>query len=90
MTEDSKQTSRASLPASLGSELYGWEIIRLIPDPGDNKKHVRCSMIVAARSIESVWEYLAADRADAATEIESIARFGPIIAVLHPPNIPVT
>ena len=61
---------------------YVWEVIRLIPHPQDEKKHTRCSMLLAAESIDQVWQYLAADRADAATEIESIARIGPLVATL--------
>ena len=66
---------------------YVWEVLRLIPHPQDEKKHTRCSMLLAAETIEQVWEYLAADRADAATEIESIARLAPLVATL-PPNVP--
>lgn len=62
--------------------LYAWEIVRLIPHQTDDKKKVRSVMMIAARDINEVWEYLAIDRADAAVEIESIARFGPIISVL--------
>lgn len=64
---------------------YVWEVLRLIPHPQDEKKHTRCSMLLAAETIEQVWEYLAVDRADAATEIESIARLAPLVVTL-PPN----
>ena len=64
---------------------YVWEVLRLIPNPQDEKKHTRCSMLLAAQTIEQVWEYIAADRADAATEIEAISRLGPLVATL-PPN----
>lgn len=83
--ENDLPTPTASAPVT-GSALYGWEIMRMIPDTRDEKKHIRCSMIIAARNIEQVWEYLAADRADAATEIESIVRFGPIVAVIEARN----
>lgn len=63
--------------------LYGWELVRVIPDQRDDKKKLRCSMIIAAETIEQVWEYLATDRMDENTEIESISRFGPIISVIR-------
>ena len=65
-----------------GTVRYVWEVIRLIPSPQDESKQIRCSMLLAAESIEQVWEYLAADRADSATEIESITRLAPLIATL--------
>lgn len=76
-----KQKPSGDQPAS-GSALYGWEIVQLIPDPLDDKKRMRLGAVIAAPTIEHVWEWLAADRADERTEIESIARFGPIVAVL--------
>ena len=66
--------------------IYAWEIIRIIPDIKDNTKQMRCSMIIAASTIEEVWEYLAFDRSDSKTEIESIIRFGPIVATIPLPK----
>lgn len=86
----------SQLPAAPpGSALHGgsaavpyvWAVLRLIPHMQDKNKHTRRSMLLAAQTIEQVWEYLAADRADAATEIESITRLAPLVATL-PPNGP--
>jgi len=74
--------TKPNQPELTTSPLYAWEIVRLIPDTKDEKKHVRCSMTIAAHTIDQVWDYLAPDRADERTEIESIVRFGPIVAIL--------
>lgn len=66
----------------LGCPMYVWEVMRWIPDPLNEAKQIRCSAIIGAHKIEDVWEWLAADRADAKTEIESIVRAGPIVAIL--------
>jgi len=76
-------------PGGSAAVPYVWEVLRLIPHPQDEKKHTRCSMLLAAQTNEKVWEYLAADRADASTEIESIARLAPLVATL-PPNAEVS
>lgn len=86
-TQDSEQPTIPPLPPAACSAAipYVWEVLRLIPHPQDEKKHTRCSMLLAAETIEQVWDYIAADRADAATEIEAISRIGPLVATL-PPN----
>ena len=65
--------------------LYGWEIGRLLRDPRDEKVKRRQVMWIAAETLEQVWDYLAVDRADAATEIESIARVAPLLEVIRTP-----
>jgi hypothetical protein len=74
----------------MNSLLYGWEIRTLIPDPrdGEDKRRICATAIVAAHTIDQIWKYIAADRADSRTEIESIVRFGPILAVLESPSEP--
>ena len=80
----SPKHKRRSQMKPMNKPLYGWEIRSRIPSPkdpsGENK--VSCFMIVAAPTIEDVWNYLAADRKDERTEIEGIIRFGPIVAIL--------
>lgn len=81
------ETPAAVAGAAPGSAVvkYVWEVLRLVPHPVDEKKQIRCSMLLAAETIEQVWDYIAADRADAATEVEAITRMGPLVATL-PPN----
>ena len=68
--------------------LYSWEIVRLLPDPYNEDKQFRCSLIIAAETIEQVWEWLASDRADERIEIECISRLGSIVSVIQSPEQP--
>lgn len=61
-----------------------WEVVTMIPHPTNEKAKTRCSMLVAAEHIDQVWEYIAGDRMDAATEVEVIAKVGPLVAILPP------
>lgn len=64
------------------TELYGWQIDRVMPDPANETKDIRCITILAARRIEDIWDWLAADRNDPRVEIVTLKRFGPIVAIL--------
>lgn len=84
-TKPKPKTPRRFTPAT-GSGAYVWEVTTIIPHLKEKGKKARCSMLLVAHHIDQVWEYLAADRADAATEVEMIHRAGPVVATLPPNN----
>lgn len=66
--------------------LYGWEVSLVLNDAKDPQKRTRMRLIVATETLDQVLTFLSADRADAANEIESIIRFGPILEVIREPK----
>ncbi len=85
-TEGREEVSDQPPSVEKSKSLYAWEIDTIIPNLKDGSKKIRCTMTIAARSLEQVLEYLTADRMDEATEIDRIQRFGPIVSVLEEPK----
>ena len=65
-------------------QLYVWEIVKLVPHQIDANHHIRCTALVAAKTINDVWDSLAADRIDERIEIETINRVGPLAGIIRP------